>query len=332
MRRRGCTLWLSLTLCCLASCSGPAANLPAPHAARPPLASVPGQRSTEQGPLAPSRGAPREDRFAPSFQVRVSGRGSLLVVIPGLGCSGSLFEALVRHYEDSYEVHVLTLAGFAGVPPRGEAAPIATARQELERYLEGLGKGPAVVLGHSLGGFLAYWIAGTRPDLVSAVVSLDGVPFLPALFDDRATAESSKQAGAAVATQIARVPPDSYERVNAANVRAMIPEPELAARVAAASERSDPRTVGAAYEEMWSTDLRALMASVQAPVLLLVGTRGNDTPTVRRAYEKEMSASPRHRVVFTPAGGHFLFLEAPAAVVDVIDSFFRDFGPGSRRQ
>ena len=50
------------------------------------------------------------------FAVTVTGSGRPMVLIPGLACGGSVWDATVAHYKASYECHVVTLAGFAGQP------------------------------------------------------------------------------------------------------------------------------------------------------------------------------------------------------------------------
>ena len=59
--------------------------------------------------LATSRAA-----ASPSFTADVSGKGRAVLLIPGLGCPGSVWIQTVAHLEKSYEVHVLQLAGFWG--------------------------------------------------------------------------------------------------------------------------------------------------------------------------------------------------------------------------
>src|SRR5438128_131177 len=55
------------------------------------------------------------------FRVTVTGHGRPMVIISGLVSDGSVWDGLVTHYRDRYEMHVMTLAGFAGVPPIGAA-------------------------------------------------------------------------------------------------------------------------------------------------------------------------------------------------------------------
>lgn len=49
-----------------------------------------------------------------------------------------------------------------------------------------------IIMGHSLGGFMALWIASAEPDLVGDIIAVDSLPFLGALQKPKATAEDMK--------------------------------------------------------------------------------------------------------------------------------------------
>jgi pimeloyl-ACP methyl ester carboxylesterase len=52
-----------------------------------------------------------------AFDVKVSGKGQPIILIPGYSCSGEVWKETVAHLKNRYELHVLTLAGFAGTTP-----------------------------------------------------------------------------------------------------------------------------------------------------------------------------------------------------------------------
>ncbi|MEO7974897.1 MAG: alpha/beta hydrolase, partial [Thermoanaerobaculia bacterium] len=111
----------------------------------------------------------------PSFDVQVTGRGPAVVLIPGLLSSGEVWDTTVARYRDRYTLHVLTLAGFGGPAPIG-APFLPRVRDELIRYVQAEHLDRPIVVGHSLGGFLAFWVGATAPDLVGGIVAVDGVP------------------------------------------------------------------------------------------------------------------------------------------------------------
>src|SRR5580658_8822741 len=59
----------------------------------------------------------RADDATTAFSVKVTGKGAPMILIPGLACSGEVWDSTVAHFQNRYECHVLTLAGFAGQPP-----------------------------------------------------------------------------------------------------------------------------------------------------------------------------------------------------------------------
>src|SRR5215510_16065031 len=87
--------------------------------------------------VAPALGAqPTAQPSAPfhSFRVDVSGKGRSMILIPGLSSSGDTWTTTAARYQDRFRCHVLTLAGFAGVP--AITTPLlATAREEIAAYI-----------------------------------------------------------------------------------------------------------------------------------------------------------------------------------------------------
>ena len=57
-----------------------------------------------------------------------------MILIPGLMSSGDTWKSTVARYQDRFRCHVLTLAGFAGVPPIKDPL-LATVRRELVDYI-----------------------------------------------------------------------------------------------------------------------------------------------------------------------------------------------------
>src|SRR5205823_3179718 len=85
---------------------------------------------------------------AKPFFVQVTGKGKPMLLIPGLTCGGGVWKTTVEHFQDRYECHVLTLAGFAGEPAIG-APMLETVRKAVAAYLREKKLNHAVIVGHS---------------------------------------------------------------------------------------------------------------------------------------------------------------------------------------
>lgn len=153
--------------------------------------------------------APRPDNLAahPSFTVRVSGQGRPLILIPGLTCPGAVWdETVARYAARGYQCHVLSLAGFGGMPatPAGAAKTAATTttaapagflppvREQLLAYIKTQRLERPAIIGHSLGGFLGLWLSVARPEVIGPLVIVDSLPFLAAVQNPALTAEAAK--------------------------------------------------------------------------------------------------------------------------------------------
>jgi N-formylmaleamate deformylase len=140
-----------------------------------------------------------------SFKVEVYGKGAPLLLIPGLACSGEVWETTVDSLKDRYECHVLTLPGFAGQPAIAhEGRYLQQVKDEIVDYLRRQNLEAVGLIGHSLGGFLSLQPAAENPERFSAVVVIDAAPFLPALQVPGITSEGAKVHGSQYAAKAAQ--------------------------------------------------------------------------------------------------------------------------------
>src|SRR5438067_4763016 len=141
------------------------------------------------------------------FTVAVTGKGRPVVFVPGFGCPGKVWDSTVAHYKDRCECHVLTLAGFAGVPPAKGGGPfLDTAVKGIADYARDKKLTNAAVVGHSLGAHVAVRVAAAAPEQFTAAVLVDGFPAMMALFD--VTPEAAAKLAADRRDQIGKATPE----------------------------------------------------------------------------------------------------------------------------
>lgn len=298
----------------------------APALERPASGTAPLAGAPASG--APASGAPalRPDTAAPRpFAVRVEGRGRPMLLIPGLMSGGDVWDAFVAHFRDRYELHVLTLAGFAGVPAIDDDSLLARQRDAILAYVRDRGLARPVVVGHSLGGFLAFSLASTAPDEIGPVVAVDGVPYLMALGDTSVTVASVRDQAEVVRTMYAALTPAQLALQARAAMRTMVRDSAQAARAEGWARGSDPRTVGRVVAEMSTTDLREAVARIRTPVLLVAaGAAAPDGAARARLharYAAQVARVPEHTVVVAPDARHFVMLDSPDFLHATVDDF-----------
>jgi pimeloyl-ACP methyl ester carboxylesterase len=269
-----------------------------------------------------------------SFAVNVTGAGRPVILIPGLQSSGEVWNGVAAHLSARYQVHVLTLAGFAGQP----AVPglrLAAVKDEIISYVRENRLSRPVIAGHSLGGFLALWIAASAPELPGGVIAVDGVPFLPALLDPDATAGSSRAGAEKIRAMYASMDSSQLAGIGKMALSSMITREEDVATALESARRSDPAFVGQAVYDLMTTDLRDQMNKIRVPVLMIGAAKAfADDPkrlaVVRDAYERQIAAVPDHKLEMDTNALHFIMMDDPGYLLSAIDRFLTE-GPADAR-
>ncbi len=265
----------------------------------------------------------------PAFTVRVVGQGPPMLLIPGLTCPGAVWDETVAHYQRQYQCHVVSLAGFGGAAPAAGAVadPLLPAvRDQLLAYLKTQKLRQPVVVGHSLGGFLALWLSTTQPEAVGPLVILDSLPFLGAVQNPAATAETARPGAAALRAQMrtGALPPAARRQLAAG----MVTDSARVTQVARWGAASDPATVAQAMYDLYTTDLRPDLGRVRQPVLVL-GTwaayqpYGATKESTRAIFAQQYAKLPQQDIEMSEAGRHFVMYDDTAWFLAQTDAFLK---------
>jgi N-formylmaleamate deformylase len=266
------------------------------------------------------------------FQVKVSGHGQPMILIPGLSSSGETWETTVAHYRDRFECHVLTVAGFAGVP-RVPAPILDQVRDGLADYIRAHKLARPVIVGHSLGGFLALALAVKYPELPGRLVIVDSYPFLAGVMDPQATPETARQMAAQMRQYMDPQSQEDYERYVKSGVgtRGMVTSDAGFERLIQWGLASDRTAVADAMAELLTADLRAELAAIKSPTLVLAAwagykqygaTRESTLANLRAQYAKLSGVEFR----VTDTARHFMMWDDPAWFFAAVDGFLAQSG------
>jgi N-formylmaleamate deformylase len=253
-----------------------------------------------------------------SFTVQVSGKGAPVVLIPGLACGGKVWDSTVARYQKSHELHVLTLAGFAGVPAI-DGPLLPTVRTELAAYIREHGLHKPVVVGHSLGGFLAMWLAATEPDLLGGIVAVDSLPFFAAIYDPNATEASAKPKAEMMRQMMLGATPEGFAAQNRMALMNMISDPKNIEPIAAMGRATSPKAAATAVYEAMTTDLRPLLPKVRVPALIVAAGAGQPVAETTKDYETQLATLPGHRLVVAAKSRHFIMIDDPDFLFTQLD-------------
>jgi len=259
-----------------------------------------------------------------SFDVEVSGKGKPVIFIPGLASAGSTWDDTVKHYQDRFECHVLALAGFAGKAPI-DTPLLDTVAKDLVAYVQQKKLDHPVIIGHSLGGYLALKLASEHANLFGRLVIVDALPFFAGASNPNITLEAAQQMAEGMRKQMLSSI-GSASSFNPEQMAAtMATKPADVARIAEWTRKSDVKTVAGAMYELFSTDLRQQIATIRVPTLVL-GTwiaykEYAPRDQVESNFRRQYATLPGYKLVLFDHARHFLMWDDPDMFYREVDDF-----------
>jgi pimeloyl-ACP methyl ester carboxylesterase len=263
---------------------------------------------------------------APAFHVDVKGKGKPMILIPGLSSSGEVWDSTVARYQDRYRCYVFTLDGFAGQPRwTGPGDDFLNAvRDQLSAYIDQNHLDHPVVVGHSLGGFLALALAEKYPEKVGPLVIVDSLPFSAHAWFNVDSADSAKGVAAGMRSHIAGETDEEYAAYvkSGASTRWMVTGDADFARIAGWGLHSDKQAVADAMYDMVVTDLRPELGRIHTPILVM-GTwihltkvaHQEASPEFRSAvlkeFERQYKNAPQAKIALADHARHFIMYDDP---------------------
>ena len=261
-----------------------------------------------------------------SFTVEVTGKGKPMIFIPGLASSGEVWKDTVAQFANRYECHVVTLAGFAGVAPI--ATPLlSTVQKELAEYIDAKKLDRPIMVGHSLGGFLALRMGADTPAKVGRLVIVDSLPALGAVQMPDMTPEQLKSMAARMRDGMKSQDATTFAEGQRRSVASMVTKPDDLERVLGWGRKSDGATVMNAMHDLIATDLRVDIERIKSPTLVLGSwiaykeytTRAAVENTFRTQYQKLSGVT----IEVADTARHFIMYDDPKWMVERMEKFLK---------
>jgi len=284
---------------------------------------------------APAQAAPAGNRFAATIEPaerfesgallveRHGSRGRPVILVPGLASGPWVWQEVIRQFKDEFTLYVVTLPGFDGRPaPTG--APFEGARAALRGLVSERKLDKPVIVGHSLGGTLAYAVAQDLGAGIGGVVALDGLPVFPGT--ENMPPQQRPQAAINVRTRMATSQPAAYAAEQRQYMRGQgVLDIGKADDITPLLLRSDREAVGAYVADLLALDLRPGLSTISAPVLVVAPfyqyDAAQDALTVNdkvEHYRMLVEGIPSVEVVPIAPSRHFMMIDQPLALAGIL--------------
>lgn len=263
----------------------------------------------------------------PAFQVKVTGQGQPMLLIPGATCSGNLWDETVARYSTKYQCHVLTLAGYAGAASVETKNYLDFYQAQIIQYVQKEKLQKVILVGHSIGGFLSLKIASVLKDHLQKVVIIDALPFYALTLNPGAKAGFDEQQAKNLLASYNQMDQSQLHANQLATARSLCADSTKWNLIASWGAKSDRKTMAYTMMEMIGQDIRQTIAAIQVPVLVMAAFAPMpDYPQfskeyVQSTFEQQYSQCKTCEVHVTSSARHFIMYDAPQWYFKEIDTF-----------
>ncbi len=263
------------------------------------------------------------------ISVQVIGKGSPVILIPGLSSPRAVWDGVAPELAKGHSVYLVQVNGFGGDDPRGNLKPgvLAGIVADLDALIvrEKLGK-PAVV-GHSMGGLVGMMLAARHPDRLGRLMIVDSLPWFGVLMSapgmeasvETVTPQAERMRDAVAGGYGKPADPAAIER----NITGMTMKPENLPRLREWAAKADLRVTAQALYEDLTTDMRAELGKITVPVTVTFAW--NETyprqPQAVQFYTAQYAGVAGLNLVPVGPAQHFVMLDQPAAFQAALTAF-----------
>lgn len=252
--------------------------------------------------------------------------GPAIIFLPSLAGGPWVWQGLDQKLSDRHTIYSMTFPGFDGRHDVSSPA-IEKILASLAQFIVSAHLDHPILVGHSLGGFVAYKFSITHPDLVGGLVAVDGFPVFPPAVSG--TGPKGWQMSQNLANTFeADHTPEGFHAAIRTFLEQRMNDPAKAAQLAALAGRSNKSAVIEYIQEMVPEDLRPDLPKITAPVLAIVAENsynsGMKEADIRDFYSKMLAGIPNHKITIIPNARHFVMIDQPELVSESIQHFLNE--------
>ena len=241
-----------------------------------------------------------------------------IILIPGLMSDDSVWENITKPLSKHYQIHKVNISGFAGKVPCSENENILPqVKLELENYIHQQQLIKPILMGHSLGAFLSYWLAIDNPNTFSSLLAVDGLPFLSPIFTHNAntTAQDMALQASNIKTMYAQSTAEQRKNMTMPSLYIQARSDKNQQKILSMVMKSDGTTIGSAIATMLTTDLRKNARQITIPVLLLAAQGALPNKAMKQSatllYQQQIDNIEKAKLVINKQARHFIMFDEP---------------------
>jgi pimeloyl-ACP methyl ester carboxylesterase len=243
------------------------------------------------------------------IHVEVSGNGNPIIFIPGFTVPGDVWNPVVKELEKTYECHVVTLAGFGGKAPIGFPW-LPKVNDALQNYISTNNLENATIIGHSLGGTIATWLASRKNTKVSNLILVDALPAAGALMFPNFNPDDLAYDSPYNNQQLA-MDNIQFEQMATMMSQGMSVNKEAQEDIKKWIMTADRKTYVYGYTDYLKLDLREDLKNINIPTTIIAAPQPFGKEVVTKNYQDQYANLKDYNFILAEDAAHFVMLDQP---------------------
>ncbi len=232
------------------------------------------------------------------------GEGTAVILLHGFPFDRTIWEPVVPLLHDHARLILPDLRGFGSSPVTDDVYSMRLQAEDVLHLMDDLKIEKAVLVGHSMGGYISLAFAHTYPQRLLGL----GLVATHAAADNPERRQSRNKTAESVRHKGARV-------VASSMVKTLTPKQELVEPITKLILNAQPAGIVGALKGMAERpDLTGELRRITVPALALYGT--SDQLLNKAPVEMMVQMLPKGWLVEVPNAGHMLMMEEPKLVAD----------------
>lgn len=254
-----------------------------------------------------------------AIRVTVSGKGSPVLLLPGFGCSGDVWNETVASLKKTHECHVVTYAGFDGVAPV-DTLWLTTVERSIEQYINEKQLKEVTVVGHSIGGSFGLMLCAAPNSKVSRLVVVDMLPcigqmMIPNYKPEYVTFDNPYN------KRLLAMGDADFTTMQQQMAKSMCSDSLRWNQIVQWMRKADRKTYVYGYTELMRLDLRPTLSSIQQPVLVLAAGKYPSKEQIVKTYEDQLINLKNKTLTFVDGSAHFVMYDQPQVLHNELIKF-----------
>lgn len=242
------------------------------------------------------------------FEVKVTGEGDPILLFPGFACTGEVWDTTVTELSKEYECHVFTFAGFGDVAAI-EKPWLPKIKEGVEAYVSENKLENPVLMGHSLGGALALWMAAEGNSYKELII-VDALPSTGALMMPDFKSEYMVY-DSPYNKQLLAMNDTDFETMVVQMASGMTKEKSNQEIIKNWMILADRETYVYGYTDLLKLDLREDLSKINAPVTILAATEPYGLEMAKSTYDLQYKELAEYTIEFANGSSHFIMYDQP---------------------